>query len=112
MEYVSSLHWQQDIPVWKETDVLVVGVRESRRIIGVFVLKGADMKQSVRHDDDVFLSGNRFDTHVGSRVIYENVANGEPYGIPYRVFCPRRWKTCWWPDAAYPATRSASPRSA
>lgn len=68
----------------------VVGVRESRRIIGDFVLKGADMKLSTRHEDDVFLSGNRFDTHVGSRVIYENVVSGEPYGIPYRVFLPQK----------------------
>ena len=67
-----------------------LGVRESRRIIGEFVLKGSEMKLSTRHDDDIFLSGNRFDTHVGSRVIYENVVNGQPYGVPYRILLPQK----------------------
>ncbi len=68
----------------------VLGVRESRRIVGNFVLKGKDMKQSARHADDVFLSGNLFDTHVGSRVIYERTKGDHPYGIPYRILLPKQ----------------------
>ncbi len=67
----------------------MLGVRESRRIVGDFVLRGADMKLSARHPDDIFLSGNRFDMHVGSRVIYETTKSGDPYGVPYRVLLPR-----------------------
>ena len=68
----------------------MLGVRESRRIVGSFVLRGSDMKLSTRHEDDIFLSGNRFDTHIGSRVIYETTRGDEPYGIPYRVLLPQR----------------------
>ena len=68
----------------------MLGVRESRRIVGDFVLRGADMKLSARHADDVFLSGNRFDTHVGSRVVYETTKGDDPYGVPYRILLPRK----------------------
>jgi len=68
----------------------MLGVRESRRIVGSFVLRGADMKLSARHEDDVFLSGNRFDTHVGSRVVYESTKGDAPYGVPYRILLPQR----------------------
>ena len=70
----------------------MLGVRESRRIIGDFVLRGAEMKLSTRHPDDIFLSGNRFDTHVGSRVVYETTKGDAPYGIPYRVLLPQKVK--------------------
>ncbi len=66
-----------------------LGVRETRRILGDFVLHAADMKQSAQHEDDIFLSGNKFDTHVGSKVVYEGVNGTEPYGIPYRILLPR-----------------------
>ncbi len=68
----------------------MVGVRESRRIVGSFVLRGSEMKLSTRHEDDIFLSGNRFDTHVGSRVIYETTRGDAAYGIPYRILLPQR----------------------
>ena len=68
----------------------MLGVRESRRIVGDFVLRGADMKLSARHADDVFLSGNRFDTHVGSRVVYETTKGDSPYGVPYRILLPQK----------------------
>ena len=67
----------------------MLGVRESRRIKGSFVLTGAEMKQSTRHPDDIFLSGNRFDTHIGSRVIYETTKGDAAYGVPYRILLPR-----------------------
>lgn len=67
-----------------------IGVRETRRIIGDFVLKAEEMKNSIRHPDDIFLSGNRFDMHVGSSVIYESTKSEEPYGVPYRVLLPRK----------------------
>lgn len=66
-----------------------LGVRESRRIIGDYVLHASDMKNSERHDDDIFLSGNRFDMHVGAGVVYESTKGDEPYGIPYRILLPR-----------------------
>lgn len=68
----------------------MLGVRESRRIVGDFVLKGADMKLSARHADDIFLSGNRFDTHVGSKVVYESTKGDDPYGVPYRILLPQK----------------------
>ena len=68
----------------------MLGVRESRRIIGDFVLTGAEMKLSTRHDDDIFLSGNRFDTHIGSKVVYESTRGDDPYGVPYRILLPQK----------------------
>lgn len=67
-----------------------LGVRESRRIIGNYVLHASDMKKSIRHDDDIFVSGNRFDMHVGNGVVYETTEGDEPYGVPYRVLIPQK----------------------
>lgn len=66
-----------------------LGVRESRRIIGKFVLHADEMKASARHADDIFLSGNRFDMHIGSGVVYESTNGDEPYGVPYRILLPQ-----------------------
>lgn len=68
-----------------------LGVRESRRIQGDFVLSGDDIKEKTKFDDVIFLSGNSVDMHSGSLVNYQP-AEGEPFQVPYRILLPKKIK--------------------
>lgn len=67
-----------------------IGVRESRRILGDYVLTENDVQAGVRkqnHDDIIAISDHAVDVHGRKGRLYE-VPNG-PYGIPYRCLLPR-----------------------
>lgn len=64
------------------------GFRESRRIIGKFVLTAEEMQKSVSFDDNIALCANSFDMHSGTKVNYV-VAPEKPYGVPYRCLVPQ-----------------------
>ncbi len=66
-----------------------LGLRETRRIQGDFVLKGEDILNKRKFDDVVFLAGNSIDMHNGNAVSYIT-AEGEPYQIPYRILLPKK----------------------
>ena len=61
----------------------MLGVRESRRIIGDYVLPAEDLLAGARHPDDVAMGGYHIDIHrpSGSWVESHNV---QAYGIPLR----------------------------
>jgi hypothetical protein len=61
----------------------MLGVRESRRIIGDYVLPAEDLLVGARHGDDVAMGGYHIDIHrpSGSWVESHNV---QAYGIPLR----------------------------
>jgi hypothetical protein len=61
----------------------MLGVRESRRITGDYVLPAEDLLTGARHDDDVAMGGYHIDIHrpSGSWVESHNV---QAYGIPLR----------------------------
>lgn len=65
------------------------GFRESRRIVGDFVLNAEDMERSVVYEDNIALCANSIDMHVGERVRYI-LAPEKPYGIPYRSLLPQK----------------------
>lgn len=67
----------------------MLGLRETRRIQGEFVLTGEDIKSKRQFEDVIFLSGNSIDMHSGSAVNYQP-ASGAPYQVPYRILLPQK----------------------
>jgi hypothetical protein len=67
-----------------------LGIRETRRITGQYVLTEADVRGNRRFDDAIGLCNSPVDVHEpgGSRGIMEHVGVG--YGIPYRCMIPQK----------------------
>jgi hypothetical protein len=67
-----------------------IGVRETRRIMGDYVLTGSDVLEAVRFPDEVMLAGYMVDIHHphdgGSTLLQPEGA----HGIPYRCLLPRK----------------------
>ncbi|SDT33267.1 FAD-dependent oxidoreductase [Jiangella sp. DSM 45060] len=66
----------------------MLGIRESRRIMGDYLLTADDLVTGARHDDDVAMGGYHIDIHrpSGSWVSSTNV---RAYGIPLRSLIAR-----------------------
>ncbi len=66
-----------------------IGIRESRRIHGDYVLTRSDVLQARRFDDEIALCGAPIeDHHAGGDTEWQYVAEGGVYGIPYRSLLP------------------------
>ncbi len=65
-----------------------LGIRETRRVTGQYVLTEADVRGNKRFDDAIGLCNSPVDVHEpgGSRAIMDHVGVG--YGIPYRTMIP------------------------
>lgn len=65
-----------------------LGVRETRRIVGDYILTQEDVRSQARFDDAIGLSNCPIDIHQpdGKTLIMESVGSG--YGIPYRCMLP------------------------
>lgn len=65
-----------------------LGVRETRRVTGQYVITEADVRGNKRFDDAIGLCNSPVDVHEpgGSRAIMDHVGVG--YGIPYRTMIP------------------------
>ena len=85
----------------------VLGVRETRRIIGEFVLNHIDMSNAVHFEDTIFLCGNQIDIHTGGTVYYVPVKQGSAYRIPYRVLLPQKVSNLLVAGRSISATREA-----
>lgn len=66
-----------------------LGVRETRRIVGEYVLSVEDVKNSVRFPDSVFCCASHMDIHRKGRVEYVTRKTDAPYFIPYRSLVAR-----------------------
>jgi len=67
-----------------------IGVRETRRIIGQYVLNGLDVLDGRRFDDVIARSGYPIDIHnpEGKGVTANFIREGGAYDIPYRSIIP------------------------
>jgi hypothetical protein len=65
-----------------------LGIRETRRITGQYVLTEADVRGNRRFDDAIGLCNSPVDVHEpgGNRAIMDHIGIG--YGIPYRTLIP------------------------
>ena len=68
-----------------------VGVRESRRILGEYVLTGEDVLGARKFADGIARGCYPVDIHnpAGTGTVIKELAPGESYDIPYRCLCPR-----------------------
>ncbi|MEU0071864.1 FAD-dependent oxidoreductase [Streptomyces sp. NPDC006332] len=73
-----------------------IGVRESRRLIGEYVLGKEDVLTARQFEDSVALCGAPIEDHAaGQRTIWQYVGSGDEtptgrtYGVPYRCLLPR-----------------------
>jgi len=71
-----------------------IGVRETRRIIGQYVLNGIDVLDARRFPDVIARSGYPIDIHnpEGKGITANFIREGGAYDIPYRCIVPQRIK--------------------
>lgn len=85
--------WRNELPEFAEayfmTSGPTAGARESRRIVGDYVLTGADVRQGRRQTDVVVLGAWRLDPHPADKAGYHETPWVPPYDIPYRTLLPQ-----------------------
>jgi hypothetical protein len=67
-----------------------IGIRETRRILGDYVLTGEDVLEGRRFPDEVMLAGYMVDIHHPHDNASTLIRPKGAYGIPYRCFLPQR----------------------
>jgi glycine/D-amino acid oxidase-like deaminating enzyme len=66
-----------------------IGIRESRRIHGDYILTRDDVLAGRRFDDEIALCGAPIeDHHAGGDTEWQYVGQGGVYGVPYRALLP------------------------
>ncbi|MEZ4674064.1 MAG: FAD-dependent oxidoreductase [Caldilineaceae bacterium] len=85
--------WQKELPEFAESYFMtsgpVAGARESRRIVGDYVLTGDDVRLGKMHDDVVVLGAWRLDRHPANAPGYHDIPWTPPYAIPYGTLLPQ-----------------------
>jgi len=68
-----------------------IGVRESRRILGEYVLTAEDVLGARKFADGIARGCYDIDIHnpSGTGTVIKSLPEGESYDIPYRCLCPR-----------------------
>lgn len=84
--------WKEQLPEFAEayfmTSGPVAGARESRRIVGDYVLTGDDVRLGRQHDDVVLLGAWRLDPHPSNKAGYHDIVWTPPYHIPFGSLLP------------------------
>lgn len=72
----------------------VLGVRETRRLIGQHVLKGIDAINCKHYDDEIACGSYIIDIHdpFGKSRALGGAIHGDSYGIPYGCIAPKKTK--------------------
>ena len=70
---------------------LQIGIRESRRVMGEYVLCEQDLISLARFEDAIAVANYAIDIHSpdGSGTRFQEFADGEWYEIPYRCLLPK-----------------------
>jgi hypothetical protein len=83
--------WKKSVPGFEDSYFIAsgpyIGIRESRRIVGQYVLTGDDLRTNRRFDDAIATGCWFMDVHPNSSQTDKPYVNGfqpDPYDIPYR----------------------------
>lgn len=109
--------WKRDVPAFADSYFLEaypwIGVRESRRIIGQYVLNENDLMTSRRFDDAIATGCWYLDLHpnkttVGSANDFKpEKVQPEPYDIPFRSLLPQKIENLLVAGRCHSASRGA-----
>lgn len=86
---------RRDVPGFEKAEMLVsgpqIGIRESRRVIGDYVLTGDDVLSGRKFPDVIARGSYSIDIHspTGSGTLIRHLKPGESYDIPYRCLVPK-----------------------
>ena len=103
--------FQTYIPACKDMEMVatasLLGVRESRRIVGEYELNYEDFRTRRSFPDQIAIANKPVDIHVydcsdaeWERYLaefekHDKLGAGEYYGIPYGILVPRGWENLW-----------------
>ena len=80
------------VPQFKDITLLqtaaMLGVRESRRIVGEYTLQLEDLVQGKKFSDSICICAFGIDIHEPDSDVQTNL-HSQPYGIPYRCLIPK-----------------------
>jgi hypothetical protein len=85
---------RRDVPGFEQAEMLMsgpqVGVRETRRVMGEYVLTGEDVLSARKFPDCVARGSYSIDIHspTGAGTVIKHLPPGESYDIPYRCLVP------------------------
>jgi len=85
-----------------------IGIRETRRIEGDYVLKAEDFIQMRSFDDDIARNAYFIDIHMATskdEVRIHRLPPGGSHGVPYRCLLPKGIANLWVPGRAASADR-------
>jgi len=68
-----------------------LGIRETRRIAGLYTLTGADLRRGAEFPDTVALGAYPIDVHhaTGAAITFEELGPDTAYALPYRIALPQ-----------------------
>ena len=69
-----------------------IGVRESRRIIGDYVMTDEDILEGHKFEDGIALNNYPIDIHnpAGTGTVIKRLKKGDFYSVPYRSLIPKK----------------------
>ncbi|WP_373230043.1 FAD-dependent oxidoreductase, partial [Cohnella sp.] len=85
-----------------------VGIRETRRIQGDYVLTGEDFMEARSFPDDIARNAYYIDIHLADSkgsMTFTHLPPGQSHGVPYRVLLPLGIDNLWVPGRAASSDR-------
>ena len=85
---------KENIPGFEKSNIAMsapqIGVRESRRLVGMYVLTADDLLSCVKFDDSIARGVYNIDIHnpKGSGTVLKSIPKGDYYTIPLRSLMP------------------------
>ena len=85
-----------------------IGIRETRRIVGEYVLNRDDIMNAVKRDDGIGKGAHELDVHgSGTDHIRSSIKDGGSYDIPYGCLVPKNVRNILVAGRCLSATREA-----